>query len=229
MSDVPVFVVSSQIANDRAMVDDLRPNWAPLVERVQAGDSAALEQLHSLLCKGIRFLLCRQLGSQDLDDRVHDLYLVITEAIQRGELRQPECLMGFVRTVVRRHVAAGINGNVRARCRHRSLDDCFQLRDNGPDPELLATQQQNTEIALRILRCICKRDREVLVRFYLEEQPAEQICREMNLTETQFQLIKSRARERFGKMGKARIARQTKPKGAASGLTPVDTITSAHN
>jgi DNA-directed RNA polymerase specialized sigma24 family protein len=113
--------------------------------------------------------------------------------------------------------------NVRARCRHRSLDDCFQLRDKGPDPEHLAIHEQNTEIALRILKSIGKRDREVLIRFYLEEQPAEQICREMNLTETQFRLIKSRAKARFGKMGKTRIARRTKPKGAASGLTPVST------
>ena len=221
MGDVPVLAVSSQIANEPATVDEMRPSWAPLVERVRAGDSAALEQLYGLLCSGIRFFLLRQLGPQDLDDRVHDLYLVITEAIQRGELRQPECLMGFVRTVVRRHVVAGINGNVRARCRHRSVDDCFQLRDNGPNPELLAIKEQNAEIALRILRGICKRDREVLVRFYLEEQSAERICQEMNLTETQFRLIKFRAKARFGEMGKARIARRISVNGAALRVTPV--------
>jgi DNA-directed RNA polymerase specialized sigma24 family protein len=223
MSDVPILAVSSQIADDPATVDEVRPSWAPLVERIRGGDSAAMEELYGVLSHGIRFLLLRQLGPRDLNDRVHDLFLVITQAIQRGELHQPEALMGFVRTVVHRQVAAGIDVNVRARCRHRSLDDCFQLRDDGPDPEHLAIQQQNTEIALRILNGICKRDREMLIRFYLEEQPAEQICREMNLTETQFRLIKSRAKARFGKMGKTRIARHTKPKSAPSGLTPVST------
>jgi len=223
MSELPVVPVNSQVANDPATVDELPPSWTPLVERIRGGDSAAMEELYELLSKGVRFLLCRQLGWQDLDDRVHDLFLVITRAIQNGDLHQPECLMGFVRTVVRRQVVAGIDVNVRARCRHRSLDDCFQLHDNGPNPELLAIQEQNTEIARRILKGIGKRDREVLIRFYLEEQPAERICQEMNLTETQFRLIKSRAKERFGKMGKARIAWRTKAKGAAFGLTPVST------
>ena len=223
MGDVPVLALSSQTANDNATVDELRPSWAPLVERVRAGDPAALEQLYGLLCSGIRFFLCRQLGAQDLDDRVHDLFLAITRAIQRGELHQPECLMGFVRTVVRRQVAAGIDVKVRTRCRHISVDDGFQLHDNSPSPELLAIREQNDEIALRILKGMCERDREVLIRFYLEEQPAEQICREMNLTETQFRLIKSRAKAHFGKKGKARNARRTDPNRAALWLPPVST------
>jgi RNA polymerase sigma-70 factor, ECF subfamily len=59
---------------------------------------------------------------------------------------------------------------------------------------------------MRILRSIGKRDREVLIRFYLEEQTPERICREMGLTETQFRLIKSRAKARFGELGKRRFA-----------------------
>ena len=49
-----------------------------------------------------------QLGPQDLDDRVHDTFLVAAQSIQRGELREPDRLMGFVRTIVRRQVAAQI-------------------------------------------------------------------------------------------------------------------------
>jgi DNA-directed RNA polymerase specialized sigma subunit len=43
------------------------------------------------------------------------------------------------------------------------------------------------------LRRLKKRDREILERFYLREQNAQQICAEMRLTETQFRLFKSRA------------------------------------
>jgi RNA polymerase sigma factor (sigma-70 family) len=182
--------------------------WSPLVERVRAGDRAAMEELYGLFSKGIRFYLCRQLGPQDLDDRVHDVFLTITQAIQSGELREPERLMGYVRTVVRRQVAARIDANVHARRRQASLDDGIVLRDHSPDPERLAIRGESIEVALRILNSIAKRDREVLVRFYLNEQPAEQICREMGLTETQFRLIKSRAKARFGELGKARLSRK---------------------
>ena len=34
----------------------------------------------------------------------------------------------------------------------------------------------------------------------------EEICRDLELTETQFRLIKSRAKARFGEMGKRRLA-----------------------
>jgi hypothetical protein len=46
------------------------------------------------------------------------------------------------------------------------------------------------------------RDREVLHRFYLLEQPPEQIQIEMGMTETQFRLTKQRAKSRFGELGK---------------------------
>jgi len=191
-----------------AVLDNPQPVWSSLVERVRAGDRAALEELYGLFSKGIRFYLCRQLGPQDLDDRVHDVFLTITQSIQNGELREPERLMGYVRTVVRRQVAARIDANVHARRRQTSIEDGVVLRDQSPDPERLAIQGQNTEVALRILNSITKRDRDVLVRFYLNEQPAEQICREMDLTETQFRLIKSRAKARFGELGKARLSRR---------------------
>jgi len=185
--------------------------WSPLVERIRSGDPAAMEELYALFSRGIRFYLCRQLGPQDLDDRVHDVFLTITQAIQAGELRDPERLMGYVRTVVRRQVAARIDANVHARRRQASLDDGIVLRDHSPDPEHQAIREENVAVALRILHSIARRDREVLIRFYLNEQPAEQICREMGLTETQFRLIKSRAKARFGELGKAHISHRGEP------------------
>lgn len=48
--------------------------------------------------------------------------------------------------------------------------------------------------------------REILTRFYLHEQSQEEICSEMALTETQFRLLKSRAKARFGELGKKKLA-----------------------
>jgi DNA-directed RNA polymerase specialized sigma subunit len=60
---------------------------------------------------------------------------------------------------------------------------------------------------IKVLRGISRRDREILTRFYLYEQTQEQICDEMNLTETQFRLLKSRAKARFGELGRRRLTR----------------------
>jgi RNA polymerase sigma-70 factor, ECF subfamily len=211
MSDPTVFMNSqpSTEESESPVVHKEPPvDWSSLVERIRAGEPAALEELYGVFSKGIRFYLCRQLGPQDLDDRVHDLYLTITKAIQNGELREPERLMGFVRTVVRRQVITHINVKVISRRSVTNLEDGSGLRDYTPDPERLAIQHQNSDIALRILNSISRRDREVLIRFYLSEQSPEQVCREMELTETQFRLIKCRAKARFGEMGKARLLRR---------------------
>jgi len=181
-------------------------SWAPLVDRIREGDQAAIEQLYSVFAKGIRFFLWRQLGLQDLDDRVHDIFLMVVQSIQRGELREPERLMGYVRTVVRRQAATYIQGAMSARRSYVPIDGGAPLRARETDPERKAIEEEQTEVALRVLQSLPKRDREVLIRFYLREQLPEDICRDMGMTETQFRLIKSRAKARYGELGKRRFA-----------------------
>lgn len=182
------------------------PSWTALVSGVQNGDPARIQELYDLFSKGIRFQLYRQLGPQDLDDRVHDIFLIIMQSIQRGDLREPERLMGYVRTVVRRQVAAQIDLAVQARRNQTELDYGMALSDHRPNSERRLIDQQQHDVALRVLKSLHSRDREVLERFYLKEQKAEQICREMGLTETQFRLTKSRAKARFSELARNRLS-----------------------
>ncbi len=184
----------------------VEPSWPELVARVQAGEGAAMEELYRVFSGGIRFHLCRQLGSHDLDDKVHDIFVSVTQSIRNGEIREPERLMGYVRTVVRRQVAAYIDGAVQERRRRTGIDPDMALSDHRPDPERSAIERQNMDLAMRVLNAVPRRDREVLVRFYLKEEHPDLICQEMELTETQFRLIKSRAKARFGELGRTRLA-----------------------
>jgi RNA polymerase sigma factor (sigma-70 family) len=180
--------------------------WPNLVERIRRGEPSAMEELYKMFSTGIRFLLYRQLGPQDLDDKVHDVFVIITEAICNGELREPERLMGYVHTVVRRQVASHIDRAVHLRRCKVDVDFQEFLSDKRPDPEREAIDRENLGLAMRVLRSIPKRDREVLTRFYLNEESADEICQNMDLSETQFRLIKSRAKARFGELGKRRLA-----------------------
>ena len=167
-----------------------------------------MEELYAIFAKGVRFFLWRQLGSQDLDDKVHDVFLIITHSIQKGELREPERLMGYVRTVVRRQVAMHIGSAVQSRRNLQAIDPGMILSDHRPDPERRAIEKEYQDVALRMLGGLPKREREVLIRFYLQEQTADEICRDLNLTETQFRLMKSRAKARYGELGKRRFAQR---------------------
>jgi len=179
---------------------------AALVERIHSGETDGMEELYQLFSKGIRFHLCRQLGTQELDDKVHDTFVVVVQAIRRGEVREPQRLMGFVRTIVRRQVAAHIDRVVRSRREQIDMESSTKIVDPHENPEETAIFQQRADLLKRVLGELSKRDREILTRFYLREQDQDQICSEMALTVTQFRLLKSRAKARFGELGKKKLA-----------------------
>lgn len=194
--------------SESSTVKAQEPAWSLLVDRIRAGDPAGMEQLYTIFAKGVRSYLWRQLGSHDLDDKVHDIFLIVTQSIRRGDLREPERLMGYVRTVLRRQVAGYIEVAMHTRRNMVEVEPGLNLTDRTISPERSTVERQTHEVAMRLLRSLPERDREVLVRFYLEEQAPEQICREMELTETQFRLIKSRAKARYGELGRRRFARR---------------------
>jgi len=178
-------------------------DWSEIVARIRDGDPEAMEQLYAIFAKGIRYFLLRNLGADDLDDRVHDCFVIVTEAIRRGDLRDPARLMGYVRTVVKRQIAASIETAVtKRRSQVEYEESLFKITDWKDDPEQSLLARQRAEIARKVLTGISTKDREILQRFYVDEQPQEQICSEMGLTYNQFRLLKSRAKARFGDMGK---------------------------
>jgi RNA polymerase sigma-70 factor, ECF subfamily len=182
--------------------------WVQLVRRIRTSETDGMAELYTLFSKGIRFYLCRQLGVQELDDKVHDTFVVVVQAIRRGELREPERLMGFVRTVVRRQVAAHIDKAVQTRREQMDLDASARVADPHGNPEETAISHQREALVQRVLSELSSRDREILTRFYLHEESQEEICIEMTLTETQFRLLKSRAKSRFGELGKKKLTQR---------------------
>jgi RNA polymerase sigma-70 factor, ECF subfamily len=180
--------------------------WALLVDQIKAGDDTGMEHLYKLFSRGIRYYLCRQLGPQELEDKVHDTFLIVVNAIKRGDLREPERLMGFVRTVVRRQVAAYIENAVHLRREQADLESSVTVADRKQNPEQEAIFRQKSALMKSALESLSKRDRDILIRFYLMEQSQDQICKEMALTETQFRLLKSRAKAKFGDIGRKKLA-----------------------
>jgi RNA polymerase sigma-70 factor (ECF subfamily) len=183
-----------------SVADEAAP--ATYVEWIRQGDPAGIEALCKTFYRGIRFFVSRHLGPEEADDRAHDAILIVVQAIRRGELRDPNCLPGYVRTVVRRLIATQIGCRVETRQRQVALESALETGDSRANPEAAAAAQERTEIMREILMGLSQRDREVLTRFYVLEQNKPQICQEMGLTGTQFRLLKSRAKARFVKLAR---------------------------
>jgi RNA polymerase sigma factor (sigma-70 family) len=123
--------------------------------------------------------------------------LIVVNAIMTGELRDPERLMGYIRTVVRRQAAVYIGATVQNRRGEVELEGEDSFADGRENPEESIMRDQQAALLKEMLEGISDRDREILTRFYLDEEPAAQICVSMGLSNTQFRLLKSRAKARF--------------------------------
>jgi len=153
--------------------------------------------LYDCISRGLRPHLARQLKPQDIEDKLHDIYVEVLPAICQGRLRNPERLMGFVRTVARRKLAAYIERAALNRSHQVEFESAFWLASPRRCPLREVIFQEHRVILNRTLAQLSSRERDVLFRFYIQDQDQMQICAEMSLTQTQFRLLKWRSKARF--------------------------------
>jgi RNA polymerase sigma-70 factor (ECF subfamily) len=182
-------------------------DWKATLQRIQDGDPLEEEVLYRNLASGMRFLLRRRLQPDEVEDRLHDVYLIVLKAIRRGDIREPEHLMAFARTVLNRQVSIEIGRVIRRRTDSLDVESAAELKTEDASPEEQAVEHQKVEIMKQVLREMNERDFDVLARFYLSEQSRDQICKEMRLTETQFNLLKARAKGRLMKSVRRKLTR----------------------
>ena len=192
---------------------------ALLVDRVRARDHEAEAELYEMLNKGIRFVIMRQIRPlADVEDRVHEVFMVTLAAIREDRLRDPARLMGFIRSVVANQVATHITRTARRRGREVAADaPGVNLRDPRRNPEQLAIEGERLECARKMLEELCERDRKILLQFYVHGHTREQIMADLNLTDTQFRLFKWRARARYDELVRRRLSRRLPSPAAACG------------
>lgn len=179
-------------------------SWTALCEQIRAGYAEALGDFYRRF-QSRRWRFFKHLGMSDAEDAFHQCYLEVVAQIKKGNVREPERMDGFIEVIARRlisqHIVARIQGRHNAEETELLNQPC---RASGPEEVLWKAQRR--EIVRQALDSLRVREREVLVRFYIHEQSKEQIIAEMDLTETKFRLLKSRAKARFGTLGARRFA-----------------------
>jgi RNA polymerase sigma factor (sigma-70 family) len=181
-----------------------------LVSRIEKRNPAALEELYGMV-KNFTYFLMRQLGPDDLQDSVHDVYVTVAEAITAGKLRDPERLRAFLTTVTRFYTYSQIERRVQGRNRFTGLDGMAVDVADATNLETGLYNRQRVTFVRDILLQMPALDREILRRFYLQEQSKEQICREMRLTPTQFRNMKSQAKLALTEIGLRRLGKRARP------------------
>ena len=129
-------------------------------------------------------------------DILQDAAVTTLEKLRSGEIAHPENLGGYLYRVAINHLRNHRRKDRSALC---SPDQLEELRDSVDDPDWdRVGRPQWAQAARRTLEEMPgSRDRELLVRFYLNDEEKDAICRELNLSQEHFNRVIFRARNRF--------------------------------
>jgi RNA polymerase sigma-70 factor (ECF subfamily) len=175
---------------------------ADLVRRIQAGDPSAESELVARFSHGLLLMLRQLARNPSLADDLHQETLaLVLQKIRRGEVREPERLAAFIRSTARNLFIA----DRRKEARYHPIDADEEGRepdhvfvDRRPAPfEQVSADQEARHVQRMLSELRFDRDRQVLIRFYLADQPKESICEELEIEPERFNQVLFRARERL--------------------------------
>jgi RNA polymerase sigma-70 factor (ECF subfamily) len=200
---VPVALNSTSDSARPARVTGMS-NTEPFIEvsaekvPVRGVDRAAIESLIAKQYAGLRLLILRRTGNAEVAaDLLNEAACTAWEKWQAGLIQRPEEIGGYIF-----QVAMNLLRNHRRSFAERS--------DRRAAPDVLGSLPDGTEatdlwlekkVALQVRRILKElrtpRDREILTRFYLQDQDKDEICRDLSLDADQFDKVLHRARGRL--------------------------------
>ena len=177
---------------------------ADLVRRIAEGDARAEVDLVERCGRTLRFLTRRFARDEaDAEDLYQETLVLALEKIRQGEVREPERLAGFLRSLAK-------NLSI-ARYRRRAVDAetaddvAVAVADDprpGPLGDLLhGERMRRTRQLLDELNQ--PRDRAILFRYYIAEHSSADICGDLGLDADHFYRVLHRARTRFRQLWEA--------------------------
>lgn len=191
-----------------------------LARRVADGDRTAESELVAHFGRGVRLLL-RHLTRDDAraEDLYQETFRLAIEKIRASELREPARLAAFLAALARNLTIADFR---RQRAHPASdLEAVPEPEAAVPDPLDAALRRDEARLVRQLLAQLePERDRQVLYRFYLAEEPKERLCADFGLSSLHFNRVIHRARERFRLLLLARAARPVGFSGARPHSTP---------
>jgi RNA polymerase sigma-70 factor (ECF subfamily) len=170
------------------------------------GSDADLRQLRS----GILFLLHREVADPALaDDLCNETFRIVLERLRRQPLEEPGKLAAYLAQTARNLAIADQRKTARRQTVTGEQAAIDVLASEGPDPSVVAQAQVRARAIRKVLEEMPNiRDRQLLVRFYLNDEAKAEICRDLGLTEEHFYTVMFRARERFRVLLESRFTRQ---------------------
>ena len=153
---------------------------------------------------GLRALILRRVHDPDVAaDILQDAAVTTLEKLRNGEIAHPENVGGYLYRVALNHLR---NHRRKDRTGVSSADAVDELQANEGDADWEQVGRPQWAAAARRMldEMPAARDRELLLRFYLNDEEKEQICKDLHLSHEHFNRVIFRARNRFRELAERR-------------------------
>jgi len=168
------------------------------METTAATQSGSGQQVILRNMAGLRAQLARVTGSVELaSDLLQDAVVTALQKLRAGQISDPAHLDGYVYRVALNHLR-----NYRRKDRSRTatseeLSEPVESTESSRPVKDLEVDQWARLVKQLLQQVPLARDRELLVRFYLDEESKQELCQAFGLTELHFNRVIHRARDRF--------------------------------
>ena len=170
---------------------------AELVSRIIGGDKKAESEMVERYQRGLLFMLQHRANNDALAaDIAQETWRIVIEKVRAGLVKQPAKLAAFIVQIGKNQLLMSYRGSHHTKV---TTDVDIQEVADGSDAPYKAVERHNITLVVRQLvgELKNKRDREVLMRFYVNEENKDIICEEFELSELHFNRVLFRARQRF--------------------------------
>lgn len=171
---------------------------AELVADIRAGERHAEQAMIERYGRGLLYLLRRRCGDNELAlDLRQDTFRIAIEKLRAESIADPAKLAAFLRGIALNLLSAHHRKAAR-RATTPDSDSVEATADEGRGPyDNVSSAQAQAAVRSLLAELKTPRDREILTRFYLEDEDKDVICADLEIDGAHFSRVLFRAKQRF--------------------------------
>ena len=171
---------------------------AEFVKRIGEGDRRAEEEFVRRYQRGLIYLLRRRTGDPQLAlDLAQDTFRIAIEKLRQSPIDQVDRLGAYLRGTALNLMSADRRKNTR-RATTADSDAVDAVADDAAGPFDHVSSEQVQRVVRTLLNELpVQRDREILIRTYLEDQDKSLICEALGVDSAHYNRVLFRAKQRF--------------------------------
>ena len=169
-----------------------------LASKITQGDKNARNEFVQINYQWLLFIVRRKFAqSNNHEDIVQDSFMLVLSKLQKGKINQPHTILAYLRTTA---INIGFEYLRKDKKFTSAIDQDFLEVIEDAKEDILSTIIWNDKIKYVkqvMTELKVQRDKDILIKFYFEDQDKPTICQILNLSTEHFDRVLYRAKERL--------------------------------